>query len=156
MTKTCKVCCLEKSLGEFQPKKRYKLGVSSVCRKCLNKQAQAWRLSNPEKVKTHNSRRYWKNPDKAKNKSRFHRFKTKYWPDLTIKQCESEWNRLFKDQQGLCSICKRKKFLEVGHCHKTNKVRSLACNGCNTALARIEENPKIAAALIEYIEKHAY
>jgi hypothetical protein len=116
--------------------------------------AQKWRDNNPDKLKKYYKATYDKNPEKAKHKARLGRFKGKYWPELTLKQCEAEWNRLFTLQNGLCSICKKSKSLDVEHCHKTGKVRSLACNGCNTALARIEEDPEIARALIAYIGAH--
>lgn len=97
---------------------------------------------------------YDRNTAKQCQKSRGHRFKQKYWPHLTIKQALAEWNRMYEEQKGLCSICIKLKPLEVEHCHKTGKVRSLACNGCNTALARINEEKIIAYAIIAYIEKH--
>lgn len=154
MTKECSSCSLHKDLSEFQPKKRYKYGVHSVCRQCYNHVMSEWRKNNPDKVKEANKRAYWNNPEKAKQKARNGRFKAKYWPHLSIKDAGKEWDKIYAAQNGKCSICKLPKTLDVEHCHKTSKVRSLACNDCNTALARLHENKEIALAIIKYIEKH--
>lgn len=141
-------------LDNFKRRKRYSEGYDSRCRSCTNEAASLWRNKNPEKLSEHYKTAYHKNPDKAKKKARLGRFKSKYWKDLTLKQIDIEWNRLYISQGGRCSICNKEKPLNVEHCHITGKVRSLACNDCNTALARIHENISIAKALIAYIERH--
>lgn len=44
--------------------------------------------------------------------------------------------------------------LVVDHCHATNKVRRLLCNGCNIALGGIRERADIAAGLIELLKEY--
>lgn len=142
------------AMDNFARKPRYKNGVYSRCRDCVNKTAVANRANNPKKAHEKDKKNYWRHPDKNRKKARACRFKAKYWPHLTSHQAQAEWDRMFAEQQGLCSICEKPKPLEVEHCHMTGKVRSLACNGCNTALARIHENIRIAQNIIGYIEKH--
>lgn len=60
----------------------------------------------------------------------------KYWPHLTLKQCEVERYVMYRLQEGKCAICKRhesefKRRLSVDHNHKTGKVRGLLCFQCN-------------------------
>jgi len=98
---------------------------------------------------------YTRNHEYCLRKARGGRFKQKYWPHLTTKQALAEWDRLFAEQNGKCSMCKTEKsILDVDHCHKTGKVRSLLCNDCNTALARVKEDLTRVLNLAEYILKH--
>ncbi len=145
-------------LDQFKPKARYKDGLYSRCKTCDKADDAAYNaayaINNADKLSEKYKRDYWRNPEKHRKKARLGRFKQKYWPDLTLKEIDIIWNKMFAEQNGLCSICEKPKPLEVEHCHKTGKVRSLACNGCNTALARIYENAIIASKLITYITKH--
>lgn len=70
---------------------------------------------------------------------------------------------LFESQEGLCAICLQPesavnqygtKNLSVDHNHVTGKIRGLLCNGCNTSLGFVKENPHTLSSMIEYIKKH--
>lgn len=82
----------------------------------------------------------------------------KYWPHLTLKQCEVERQKLSDAQQQSCAICKKheshfKKRLAVDHNHKTSKVRGLLCYRCNKFLVgrhTIESANKIMTYLLTY------
>ena len=63
----------------------------------------------------------------------------KYWPHLTLKQCEIERQKLSDAQNGCCAICGKaealfKNRLAVDHNHRTGKVRGLLCYRCNKFL----------------------
>lgn len=141
-------------LEQFKKKDRYKDGIYPRCKSCELIASRLTQTKNREQINLNNRIRYHRDPVKYCSKSRLCRFKAKYWPTLSIKEVESIWNAMYIAQKGNCSICKKPKLLEVEHCHITGKVRSLACNGCNTALARINEDIEIAKALIVYIETH--
>lgn len=56
-----------------------------------------------------------------------------------------------------CEVCgepgtANKKGLKLDHDHKTNKFRGWLCNGCNTTLGHVKENPQTLLALIKYLE----
>ncbi len=60
----------------------------------------------------------------------------KYWPHLTLKECEIERQKLSDAQNQSCAICNKhesefKKRLAVDHNHRTKKVRGLLCYRCN-------------------------
>lgn len=69
---------------------------------------------------------------------------------------------LLKKCNGQCQICKRQvivptlteprtKWAQVDHCHKTGRVRGILCMYCNTALAKVGDNPVILKRMIEYL-----
>lgn len=60
----------------------------------------------------------------------------KYWPHLTLKECEIERQKLSDAQNACCAICKRSetafsKRLAIDHNHRSLKVRGLLCFYCN-------------------------
>lgn len=73
-----------------------------------------------------------------------------------------EYEVLLKDQEGLCSICKRKdtRALSIDHDHSCCAgekscslcTRGLLCNDCNKKLAVVEDEIFIQKAL-EYLER---
>lgn len=67
-------------------------------------------------------------------------------------------------QHGKCAICggapdhksrstQRTPVLVVDHDHKTNKVRGLLCNSCNTLLGMAKDNPERLRAACLYLER---
>lgn len=69
-----------------------------------------------------------------------------------------DYNRLFAEQQGLCLGCKRhqsqfKQSLVVDHNHRTEKIRGLLCNQCNTALGLVKDNTETLLRLVDYLQK---
>lgn len=82
----------------------------------------------------------------------------RYWPHLTLKQCEIERQKLSDRQEGCCAICKKpethfKKRLAVDHSHVTGKVRGLLCYPCNKFLVGRFTIEK-AYILLEYLVKY--
>ena len=76
-----------------------------------------------------------------------------------------DYNKMHEAQNGLCAICnlpnssksnnkKTIKSLAVDHCHKTNKVRELLCQNCNTGIGYFKESIAILQLAINYLEKH--
>lgn len=82
----------------------------------------------------------------------------KYWPHLTLAECEQERQKMSDNQKGCCAICKKpenhfKKRLAVDHNHKTSKVRGLLCYRCNKFLVgrfTIETITPVVEYLLEY------
>lgn len=44
-----------------------------------------------------------------------------------------------------------KRCLVIDHCHTTGAVRALLCNGCNSAIGMMKENPETLIAAAAYL-----
>lgn len=70
-----------------------------------------------------------------------------------------QYNQLLASQNFRCKICNThqeslKRRLNVDHCHKTGKIRSLLCVSCNRALGYLGDNPKTAINAYDYLLHH--
>lgn len=80
-----------------------------------------------------------------------------------------ELETLLNKQQGRCAICQKHwrhcvvaklpryevmflHYLYVDHDHAKGSVRGLLCNGCNTAIGMLEEDPVRLKAAIDYLQ----
>lgn len=64
------------------------------------------------------------------------------------------FQKLMKKQRGVCAICgepPKTKRLAVDHCHKTNKVRGLLCDGCNHGIGMLKDNPGLCRKAAKYL-----
>lgn len=73
---------------------------------------------------------------KAKSKKTKPSGLRKYWPHLTLKECEIERQKMSDAQGAKCAICNKhenefKKKLSVDHRHHDGLVRGLLCFYCN-------------------------
>ena len=61
-------------------------------------------------------------------------------------------------QSNKCELCgnepKLKRQLCVDHCHKTNRVRALLCDRCNTTIGQMEESIELFEKAILYLKKY--
>lgn len=69
-----------------------------------------------------------------------------------------DYCKLLTKQKGVCAICrgintgkKRRRPLDVDHCHITGKVRGLLCNKCNTALGLLADSISRCYRVIQYL-----
>ena len=68
--------------------------------------------------------------------------------------------RMLLAQNNKCQICgyvfgQKTGDIKVDHCHKTNIVRGLLCNGCNSGIGFFKENIKSLEGAIAYLEKNS-
>lgn len=68
-----------------------------------------------------------------------------------------EFNTMLNAQNSKCKICKEplsagRGGSVVDHCHKTERIRGLLCNGCNSGIGWFRENPARLLAAIAYLE----
>lgn len=104
--------------------------------------------THAEERRVRRRKHYLMNKDKMKNARR------KWQYGIT----EDEYKSLLKKQGGVCAICSRagwpKKGPCVDHSHASGGVRGILCNQCNIAIGMIQEDPKIARAMANYLESH--
>lgn len=85
------------------------------------------------------------------NRDRY--LKKKY--GITLRQ----YNKLLKQQKSCCAICgkhqkdERRNFA-VDHCHKTNIIRGILCNFCNSRLLKhLGDDIPRAKGLVRYLRQ---
>jgi hypothetical protein len=68
------------------------------------------------------------------------------------------FDAIVSSQGGGCAICsikpedgKPKTRMVVDHCHKTNKVRGILCDLCNTAIGKFHDDVSKLAKAIKYL-----
>lgn len=132
--KTCPKCTETKPYTEFNKNRSTKDGYQSYCKPCklsANK-------SNPKRPET----------------GRRQRLKRYY--GITLE----DFGRIQREQNDRCAICEthideakvHNNTFCVDHNHKTGEVRGLLCNFCNTALGKMQDNPKLLRAAADYLE----
>ena len=101
-------------------------------------QCARWRAANPHKLV-----RVWRKYDLKRHYG------------LTL----DEWNELFTSQGLKCAACgssdpgRKSGHWSTDHCHTTDHVRGILCNGCNIALGQAKDNPATLRALADYLER---
>lgn len=139
-------------------------GPSGRCRTCRNAarrraysadpekflaKDRAYRRANPE-VARESRRRRWARDRAAGRNQNLKRYGLDH----------EAFEQMLALQGGVCAICKSpepggKGKFHVDHCHSTDRVRGLLCNGCNIALGHMHDDPvrlREAALYLESIQ----
>jgi hypothetical protein len=70
---------------------------------------------------------------------------------------QQEFDKILQEQGGVCAICGKSDWAGrkpyVDHDHLTKNVRGILCQHCNVALGHIKDDPQIARAMADYLEK---
>lgn len=173
--KPCRSCLAVKLLSEFHFNKRFRDGLTRICKTCVNNYARAWHKANPECARKNHKRHYTANREKILERTRkwhkanpekikasqkkyanahperlrlsYVKYKYGLHPDIYKAMAEA--------QNSLCAICKepeqKGKTLGVDHCHTTGRIRGLLCFKCNIMLGMIEGKPSLLTALASTI-----
>jgi hypothetical protein len=137
-------------------------GFRNECKSCANKRNKKWAKENKKRANEHkrkwqknnreqmqNTRKLWRqnNPDVELNG------KYKRTFGITL----AEYDKLFKQQDGVCLICGLPEInqrLAVDHDHKTGEVRGLLCKRCNMMLGLVEESTHLLDGAIKYLKRY--
>lgn len=76
-----------------------------------------------------------------------------------------QYEEKLKSQNYVCAICEQKETsfdgrtgssrnLAVDHCHKSDGIRELLCNRCNTTLGKVNDDIELLNKMIDYLIKH--
>ena len=164
----CTVCEQDKPISEFGKHSCMSDDIRSNCKVCSVSQTIVHDKKYPEMKKARNRRYREKHKVKVNALCRKHRNMPKnkakqkaYIRNWTLENTygitTEDYNDMFIEQAGQCAICgmhqqELKKRLNVDHCHNTDRVRGLLCEGCNIALGRFKDNPDILRNAIKYLE----
>lgn len=147
--KRCSGCHEVKPVSDFFKHSVSKDGYDTRCKECKRIYLTAWKQSvknDPIRLAAQQER------------ARKHNLRIMY--GLTTE----DYTRMYQVQGGVCAICGRPETtpnqhkvrpLFVDHCHKTDKVRGLLCNGCNSALGHFEDDIERLKNAIAYIESYS-
>ena len=159
-TKKCSKCGGNKSLNDFHTRKVSKDGRAYLCKECNNRRNKKYSESKQGKkvIETY----YRKNRDKILQRGRAHyrtergrdvkrrgHFKQRY--GITLEQHE----QLYVIQNGCCKICGEPVAYDkvcVDHDHKTNMIRGLLCNRCNTGIGLLGDTLEKIMRAVRYLE----
>lgn len=148
--KHCNFCGENKKRTEFSKQKSAKDGLCHRCRSCKAVLRKKYRDRDREYCKMWNR----KNKERRKEIT----FKKDLWKNFKI--TPEEYNTMLQKQDFGCAICKQKKSksgrrLAVDHCHKSNEIRGLLCNECNTGLGLFQDDVIKLEAAIVYIRSRS-
>ncbi len=118
--------------------------------KMKNAFQKTWRAENRAKIRGYENTYAEKHPEKVRAKQIRHKL-VKYG------LIPEQYDAILASQNGVCAICglaRGIKMLAVDHDHKTNKVRGLLCQFCNTALGKFLDSVEILKRAISYLEKN--
>lgn len=92
----------------------------------------------------------------SRNKAKVRKYERKSKLKRLYGISAEEYDEMFKRQGGKCFICSgppkgRFNRLNVDHCHKTGKIRSLLCFPCNAAIGMAKEDRVILMRMAEYV-----
>ena len=143
-TRMCTICKEIFPLTEnfFHKKRNMKNGFASQCKSCTSE------YSKKQYEKT--GKKWYKKI--GKTTQRENRIKRQY--GIAI----NEFNKILKKQNNKCASC-GKLFLSeydtyIDHDHKTEKVRGLLCNNCNTGIGFLGDDIKGVKAALNYLEAY--
>ena len=147
MNKICSKCKKELPLSRFWFQDK-KLGKRmSACKDCGKNRCAWYRNKNRKILNEKRKERYYANREQNVLNARKYRKENPdkvFATNIKVKFgiTTAEYNALLKKQNGKCAICGKshnnKRRFCIDHCHKTNKIRGLLCNGCNTGVGFYE------------------
>lgn len=166
----------EKKQRRREAKARYRAKNRAI----LNEKNRLYRKNNPDKVRETNKNWEQANPEKVKarkikyaltHKKEVDDSRKKWYSNNKLRVRENklkrvygltnqDYDKMLQEQDSCCKICgiknseTKKGYLVVDHCHKSGKVRSLLCDGCNTGLGLLKDNPEVLEKAAQYLRNH--
>lgn len=121
---------------DFQRSNGRPHGLTSRCKPCIRvtdgKRHLEWNREHANQIKTSN-RRVWI----AQKRDRDERRKAQGYRCAICNRHERSVGRLVRD-----------------HCHSTNRIRMMLCNGCNLGLGHFQDDIERMMLAVEYLREH--
>lgn len=157
--KVCTKCGASRQISAYSKDRSKPDGRHSQCKLChrAHYEAMVLRRTAEEHQRAKDRSRQWRldNPKRASRTVRNATLKKKY--GITA----DEYDRMFSAQGNSCAICGRSEHggngaFHVDHDHKTGKIRAILCQGCNTSLGHMNEDPSLLRKAATYLEEHGH
>ncbi len=133
------------------------MGMSSEERRLKQREwSKRWKARNRDKVRAQKLR--WANKKSARIRA---------VPELHEKQKRHRRTRaaeLYRERQeakagrpmpNKCELCPSEGPLVFDHCHRSGLFRGWLCRTCNMALGLINDDVRVARAIVRYLNKHS-
>ena len=159
-TKRCSKCEVIKPLSDFY-RRTGANSYHSACKACERAMAKDWYKRNRDKAKSKYQEWRVGNQDAVKRYRAENRRKH-YQQELMRKYgVDAGWFESQMEQQGgKCACCKtpfawgdKHTTPHVDHCHKTQVVRGILCNRCNSGLGLCKDDATLLSRLARYLMK---
>ena len=148
--KYCTVCLVYKTYDYFYKNCKSRDGKTPSCKECIN--------TNPKRKITNQraSEHRKQHLDFYHEVARRQHLQRKF--GLTL----DAYDRMKEEQNGVCAICRcaeskmwNGKIMElsVDHSHKTNTIRGLLCDRCNTSIGKFKDDVDLLLSAVEYLRK---
>ena len=129
----------------------YRKGWDSWCRRCCAAKCRGYNKRNKEVLKAKRLAQHTADPFRKRLTDLRYQAKKQ---GVTVDIAEAE--EVIRRFSGHCAICGRPvagHMLCLDHCHASGRVRGVLCRNCNSALGCVEEDPRILAGLLTYLER---
>lgn len=152
-TKPCRLCGMDKPLGEYYTNKSSRDGHRHECVDCSLAAHRQWREAHPPddeywERKLRNSQRY---REAHPTQWRFYNLQAKYGLD------REQYEALVESQGNSCAICgvALGEQGSVDHDHETLAVRGLLCRQCNLGIGNFLDHPGLLEVAAEYLRANS-
>jgi hypothetical protein len=132
-TKVCTQCRQRKRITSFYNFCRSHDGKTAECKRCRKARMAARYKAASTKLRAKSRYRRWSRPKHIRDQVRFRIY------GLT----SAQFKALSRNQKHSCAICRKRRQLQVDHCHKTGMVRMLLCQECNLGIGKLKDDPKL-------------
>ena len=140
LTKTCSQCKVEKTLSDFNARRRSPDGVTSSCTDCIKERERVRRASGRTR------------PCDNAERQRKYRLKARYGLS------EEQYDEMREAAVGcaICGVaeCRVKGVLSLDHDHATGAIREFLCDDCNNMLGRAHDDADVLEKAAAYLRKH--
>lgn len=162
------MCRSTKQVNDFSYRDKARGKLQSRCKDCCAAEFKRYRLANLDKFK------YYKRMERPENRERRNELRRQRKASAPEREfmrkrqaylrshfgiTHADYEVLLAAQNGVCAICssndpgRSSPYFHVDHCHATNKIRGLLCNGCNLGLGHFKDDTDRLTAAVAYLGK---
>lgn len=165
---TCSMCATTKPVSAFSYQNKARGKLQARCKSCCSTVFKSYRLSNLDKFKEY---KRMQRPEHRARAAELRRKRKEEAPQREFMRkreqylrtqfgiTHAEYEMLLTAQGGVCAICgttdpgRSSPYFHIDHCHATNTIRGLLCNGCNLGLGHFKDDTDRLNAAIAYLGK---